>query len=159
MHYVTWGATTEAGTMVLCSYSALDRRRRRTQLRRHQPREGALLDSRHQRIVSPLPSHRNPNRCFGQETDAGPTKLRLGMDRRGDYHRGNVRRGHSDVCCVESRSRCRRAVRSAVFVKLIVRTVQFGPAQPFFPGLSFIYRADEQSWRSAILWLVEKKTL
>jgi hypothetical protein len=37
--------------------------------------------------------------------------------------------------------------------------VQFGPAQRFFPGLSFIYRADEQSWRSPILWLVEKKTL
>ena len=29
--------------------------------------------------------------------------------------------------------------------------MQFGPAQPFFPGLSYIYRADEQSWRSAIL--------
>ena len=33
--------------------------------------------------------------------------------------------------------------------KVIVRTVQFGPAEPFFPGLCCIYRADEQSWRRA----------
>ena len=36
--------------------------------------------------------------------------------------------------------------------KSIVRTVQFGSAEPFFPGLCCIDQADEQSWRSATLW-------
>jgi hypothetical protein len=39
----------------------------------------------------------------------------------------------------------------ARFCKRVIRTVQFGPDEPFVPGLSCIYRADEQSWRSAIL--------
>src|ERR1035437_576311 len=39
-----------------------------------------------------------------------------------------------------------------LLAKSIVRTVQFGPAEPFFPGLCCIDRADEQSWRSATLW-------
>jgi hypothetical protein len=48
--------------------------------------------------------------------------------------------------------RCLRAACSLGLAKLIVRTVQFGPAEPFFPGLCCIYRADEQLWRSAIRW-------
>ena len=36
--------------------------------------------------------------------------------------------------------------------KLIIRTVQFGSAEPFLPELCCIYRAGEQSWRSAINW-------
>jgi len=78
----------------------------RTELCRHKPCEGALLDSCHQRIVGSLPSRRNPDRRFGQETDAGPTEFPLGMDRGGDHHSGNVRRGRSHVCCVDCRSRC-----------------------------------------------------
>ena len=76
---------------------------RRAGLRRHQPREGTLLDRCHQRIISSLPSRRNPGRRFGQETDAGPTELPLGMDRRGDHDSGNVRRGRRHVCCVDYR--------------------------------------------------------
>jgi hypothetical protein len=34
----------------------------------------------------------------------------------------------------------------------IVRTVQFGSAEPFFPRLCCIYRGDEQSQRRALLW-------
>jgi hypothetical protein len=30
-------------------------------------------------------------------------------------------------------------------------SVQFGPVEPCFPSVCCIYRADEQSWRSAIL--------
>ena len=59
-----------------------------------------------QRIVSPLPSGRNPGRRFGPETDAGPTEFTLGMDHRGDRHSVNVRRGLCYVCCVDYRSRC-----------------------------------------------------
>jgi Mn2+/Fe2+ NRAMP family transporter len=59
------GQEIKAGARVLHPHSPLNGSGCRTQLRRHQPREGALLDSCHQRIVSPLPSHRNPNRCFG----------------------------------------------------------------------------------------------
>jgi Mn2+/Fe2+ NRAMP family transporter len=80
---------------------------------------------------------------LGQETDAGPTKFTLGTDRRGAHHGSNVRRRRSHVCCVDCRSRC---VESPGLAKLIVKTVQFGPAEPFFPGLCCIYRADEQSW-------------
>jgi hypothetical protein len=35
--------------------------------------------------------------------------------------------------------------RSPVLAKVIVRTVQFGPAGPFLPGLCCIYRAEKQS--------------
>ena len=55
----------EAGTGILHSYSALDRGGCRAGLHRYQSRESALLDGRHQRTVSPLPSRRNPNRRFG----------------------------------------------------------------------------------------------
>ena len=41
--------------------------------------------------------------------------------------------------------------------KLIVRTVQFGTAKPFFPSLWCIYRGDEQSLRRALLWPLGKK--
>jgi hypothetical protein len=41
--------------------------------------------------------------------------------------------------------------------KLIVRTVHFGPAKPFFPRLWCIYRGDEQSQRRALLWPRGKK--
>jgi hypothetical protein len=34
----------------------------------------------------------------------------------------------------------------------IVRTVQFGPAEPFFPSLCCTYRGDEKSQRRALLW-------
>lgn len=102
------------------------------------------------------------------------------MDRRGDHHSGNVRHGRSHVCGVDCRSRCCRAARSpdtrvqrwgppAVLfasaqqqpelphlAKSIVRTVQFGPAEPFFPSLCCIYRGDEQSQRRA-LWPLGKK--
>jgi hypothetical protein len=81
---------------------------------------------------------------------AGPTEFTLGMERRSDYHGGNVRRGRRHVCCIACRSRCRRTLRLLCFAKLIVRTVQFGPAEPFFPGLLCNYRADEQPWRSAV---------
>ena len=40
---------------------------------------------------------------------------------------------------------------SGIAAKIIVRTVQFGSAEPFLPTLSCIYRADEQSWRRAML--------
>src|ERR1017187_2701631 len=43
------------------------------------------------------------------------------------------------------------------FSKSIVRPVQFGPAEPFFPPLSCIYRGDEQSQRSTLLWPRGKK--
>jgi Cyclic nucleotide-binding domain len=35
-----------------------------------------------------------------RETDAGPTEFTLGMDRRGDHHGGNVRRGRGHVRCL-----------------------------------------------------------
>jgi hypothetical protein len=92
---------TEAGTLVLRSYSALDGSWRRTGLCTRKPRKGALLDSDHQWIVSALPSGRNPGRRFRQETDAGPTELPLGMDSRGHHNSGNVCCGPSHVCCVE----------------------------------------------------------
>jgi hypothetical protein len=82
---------------------------RRTKLRGHQSCEGALLDSCHQWIVSPLSSRRNPDRRLRQETDARPTEFTIGMDRRGDLHTGNVRRGRRHVCCLACRARCRRA--------------------------------------------------
>ena len=42
--------------------------------------------------------------------------------------------------------------------QLFVKTVQFGSAEPFFPGLSCIYRAGEHSWPKArSSGLVEKK--
>jgi len=63
----------------------------------------AVQDGSHQRIVSPLPSRCNPRYRFGQETDAMPNEFALGMGRRGDHHSGNVRRRHSDVCCVGRR--------------------------------------------------------
>jgi len=50
-----------------------------TGLRRHQPCEGTLLDSCYQRIVSSLPSRRDPGRRCGQEANAGPTEFSLGM--------------------------------------------------------------------------------
>jgi hypothetical protein len=53
------------------------------------------------------------------------------MDCRGDHYRGNVCRGCCHVCDVDCRSRC-RAARSPGLAKLIVKTVQFGPAEPFF---------------------------
>src|SRR6202521_6312031 len=43
--------------------------------------------------------------------------------------------------------------------KLIVRTVQFGPAEPFFPSLCCIYRGAEQSWRSALFWPLGKENI
>jgi hypothetical protein len=55
-----------------------------------------------------------------------------------------------------------RFVRSAL-AKLSVKTVQFGPAEPFFPGVCCIDKADEQSMNSRgearSFGLVEKKTL
>jgi len=79
-------------------------------------------DSRcHQRIVSPLPSRRNPGRRFGQE------------------------------------SRCRRAARLPAVPASIIRTVQFGPAEPFFPSLCCIYRGDEQSRSEGLLYALGKK--
>jgi hypothetical protein len=39
----------------------------------------------------------------------------------------------------------------------IVRTVQFGPAEPYFSSLCCIYRGNEQSQRSALLWPLGKK--
>ena len=68
--------------------------------RRHQPCEGALLDSCHQRIVGPLISGRNPNRCFGLETEAGQPSSRMGWTVVATNN-GNVRRGGRHVCCVE----------------------------------------------------------
>jgi len=56
---------------------------------------------------------------------------------------GNVRRRHSDVCCIDRRSQRRRDA---------LRTVQFGPVERFFPAYPLSNRADEQSRRSAILW-------
>jgi|HubBroStandDraft_6_1064221.scaffolds.fasta_scaffold09321_8 hypothetical protein len=41
--------------------------------------------------------------------------------------------------------------------KLIIRTVQFGSAEPFLPGLSCPYRGDEQSRRSAMLGTREEE--
>jgi hypothetical protein len=54
------------------------------------------------------------------------------MDCRGDHYRGNVRRGCRHVCYIDRRSRCCRAGRSPGFGKLIVKSVQFGTAEPFF---------------------------
>src|SRR5260370_39203195 len=82
--------------------------------------------------TGPLPPRRNPGRRFGQETDAGPTEFTLGMDRRSDHHGGNVRRRHRHVCCVDRRSRCLRGAHWPGLAKLIARTVQFGPVEPFF---------------------------
>ncbi len=92
------GQEIKAGTRVLHSHSSLHGSGRRTKLRRHQSREGALLDSCHQWTVGPLPPCRNPGRSFGQEADAGPTEFTLGKDRRGHHHSGDVRRRHSHVC-------------------------------------------------------------
>jgi hypothetical protein len=75
---------------------------------------------------------------------------------RGAHQVSDVRRRRSHVCCVDCRSRCRRAPRSR-FSQLIVRTVQFGPAEPFSPGLCCIYRGDDQSQRRALLWPLGKK--
>jgi len=47
--------------------------------------------------------HHPHNRDY--QTDAGPTELKLVMDRGGDHHSGNVRDGRSHVCCVDCRSR------------------------------------------------------
>ena len=43
--------------------------------------------------------------------------------------------------------------------KLIVKTVQFGPAEPFFPSLWCICRGDEQSQRRALFWPLGKETM
>ena len=100
------GQETETGTLVLCSYSTLDWSGSRTGLCRHKPSEGTLLDGSHQRIVGTFPPGCNLDCRCGQETDAGPAEFTLGMDRGGDHHSGNVRRGRSHVCCVDCRSRC-----------------------------------------------------
>jgi hypothetical protein len=39
----------------------------------------------------------------------------------------------------------------------IIRTVQFGPAEPFFPSLCCIYRGDEQSRSEGLLCALGKK--
>jgi hypothetical protein len=72
------GQEVRTGMRVLRSHSALDRGRCRTGLRGHQPREGTLLDRCYQRIITSLPSRRNPGRRFGQEANAGPPSSRLG---------------------------------------------------------------------------------
>jgi Natural resistance-associated macrophage protein len=105
------GQEVEAGALVLHSHSSFNGSGCRTELRRHQSCEGTLLDSCHKWIVSPLPTRSNPYRRLGQEADAGPTKFTPGMDRRGDRHSGDVRRGRCHVCGVDSRFR-RRAARS-----------------------------------------------
>jgi hypothetical protein len=43
---------------------------------------------------------------------------------------------------------CCRAARSPI--KLIIRTVQFGSAEPFFQSYAVFIEPIEQSWRSAI---------
>src|SRR6266851_5901628 len=83
--------------MIQMPITSLHRGRR---FRGNEPREGALLDRCHQRIVSPLPSRGDSSRGFGQETDAGPTEFTLGMGRGGDHLSSNVRRGRRHVCCV-----------------------------------------------------------
>ena len=59
---------------------------------------------------------------------------------------------YEDRDTVDAENRSRRHRVECLPTKLIVRTVQFGSAEPFLPELSCTYRADEQSWRSAILW-------
>jgi len=99
--FKTSGQEVEAGTFVLCRHSAFDRSGRRPELRRHQSSEGALLDRGHQWIVGSLCSGGNPGGHSRQETDAGPAEFTPGVDRGGDYYRGNVRSRHSYVCGVE----------------------------------------------------------
>jgi Natural resistance-associated macrophage protein len=88
------------------AYSVLNRSGSRTGLCGHKPREGALLVSCHQRTIGPLSSRRDTGRCFGQETDAGPTQFTFGMDGRGDHHSGNVHRRRGHVCCVDCQLVC-----------------------------------------------------
>jgi hypothetical protein len=57
------------------------------------------------------------------------------MDCRGDHNGGNIRRRRADVCCVDRRPTSLPSSRTlAGFGKLIVKTVQFGPAAPFLPA-------------------------
>jgi len=80
------------------------------------------------------------------------------MDCRGYYHGGNVRRRRSHVCGVDCRSRC-RAARSPGSAKLIVKTVQFGPAKPFFQAYAVSIEPKYSLSRRDLLAFVEKKTL
>ena len=65
-------------------------------------REGALLDSDHQRIAGCLPSRRNSDRCRRQQTDARPTELALGMDCSGHRNNTHFCRQPCYVYCVAS---------------------------------------------------------
>jgi hypothetical protein len=49
--------------------------------------------------------------------------------------------------------------RAPGLAELIVRTVQFGPAEPFFPGLCCIYRGNDHSQRRALLGLPERNRI
>jgi len=55
-------------------------------------------------------ARRDPGHRFGPETDTGPTEFGLGMDRCGNHHDGNVRRGRRHVCRVTADFGSLRAV-------------------------------------------------
>jgi hypothetical protein len=92
-----------------------------------------------------------------KETDAGSTEFTFGMDRRGAHHGNDVRRRRSDVCCLDGPISLQSSPTLARFSQTIAETVQFGPADPIFPGLCCTYRGDDQSQRRALLWRLGKK--
>jgi hypothetical protein len=92
--------------------------------------------------------------CYRESRGVSAQKGSLSIEK--VHHGSDVRCRRSDVCCVDFRSRCSRAQARTV-VKLIVRTVQFGPAESIFRGLCCICRGDDQSQRRALLWRLGKK--
>ncbi len=92
-------------------------------------------------------------------SNVGPTEFTVGMDCRGDHYSGNVRRGCSHVCCVDYQTRCRGAARFAGLAKLIVRTVQFGPAERFFLAYAVSIEPMNGRGEARSSGLVEEKTL
>jgi hypothetical protein len=83
----------------------------------------------------------------------------MGMKNRllGIQHSNGGRRTTTENCpCRESQP---NDLSYGVLAKLIVKTVQFGPAEPFFPSLWCICRGDEQSQRRALFWPLGKETM
>jgi|SRR5450756_2460757 hypothetical protein len=94
--------------------------------------------------------------------DAGTTEFTLGMDRRNDHHSGNSLRASPCLCRLPNSLPSRRTLakysrpafwtsRRSVCInphlaKLIVRTVRFGPADPFFPA--YVVFIEETNSRS-----------
>jgi hypothetical protein len=72
------------------------------------------------------------------------------MDRRSDHDGGDVRRGRGHVCCVDADLAAIEPLARLNQTNCQNCAVWTGRA--ILPGLSCIYRADEQSRRSAMLW-------